>query len=93
MGGKTNNDVRGYGILLVNGDVEFAGNIEWYGVIYVTGDAVISGGGTKEIMGSFIGGQDVRINGSVDIKWDCRTIAELLAKYGDKYLQTWWKQK
>jgi len=92
-GGKTNNDVRGYGMLLIDGDVEFAGNIEWYGLILITGNSVLSGGGTKEIMGAFVGNQDVRINGSVDIKWDCRAINDLLAKYGVKYLPTWWMQR
>jgi hypothetical protein len=41
------NNVTGYGILIVKGDLQLAGNINWHGIIIATGIVTSSGGGPK----------------------------------------------
>jgi hypothetical protein len=38
--------VTGYGILIVKGDLQLAGNINWHGIIIATGIVTSSGGGS-----------------------------------------------
>jgi len=39
------NNLTGYGILLVDGDLELGGGFTWYGPIVVTGSVTLNGGG------------------------------------------------
>jgi hypothetical protein len=41
------NNVTGYGILIVKGNLQLAGNINWHGIIIVTGVVTASGGGSN----------------------------------------------
>jgi hypothetical protein len=78
-------NMTGYGILVVDGDYNCAGNLDWHGLIIVNGNLTLSGGGSKIIYGSVVGlGNAVAINGSVDIQYDCEILQSLdkkLAKY------------
>jgi hypothetical protein len=86
-------NLTGYGILVVDGVFEIAGNLDWHGLILVGGDMVLSGGGSKVIYGSVIGmGDAVAINGSVDIQYDCDYLNLLKDKFSG-YRMTSWRQK
>lgn len=78
-------NLTGYGILVIDGDYDCAGNLDWHGLIIVGGDMVLSGGGSKIIYGAVVGmGDAVAINGSVDIQYDCdylNSLDDKLAKY------------
>lgn len=83
-------NLTGWGILVVDGDFDCAGNLDWHGLIIVGGDIVLSGGGSKIIYGSVVAmGEAVAINGSVDIQYDCDVLADL-QKDHSKYSMTSW---
>ena len=74
------NNVTGYGTLIVRGDLQMAGNLNWNGIIIVTGILKSSGGGSdgKNITGQIYTGSsalgDTTITGNIDIVYDsCAT--------------------
>lgn len=65
----------GYGILLVQGDLELGGGFSWNGLIFVTGTLTMNGGGRPiNIQGQIFSGTttstDVDLNGSITIGYD-----------------------
>jgi Tfp pilus assembly protein PilX len=90
------NNVTGYGILLVKGDLQMAGNFNWNGLIFVTGVITTSGGGSnaKNIQGLIFAGAsalgDTVINGSVTVGYDSCKVKQALAGQPLKVVN--WKQ-
>ena len=90
------NNVTGYGILLVKGDLQMAGNLNWNGLIFVTGVITTSGGGSnaKNIQGLIFAGAsalgDTVINGSVTVGYDSCKVKQALAGQPLKVVN--WKQ-
>jgi Tfp pilus assembly protein PilX len=90
------NNVTGYGILLVKGDLQMAGNFDWNGLIFVTGVITTSGGGSnaKNIQGLIFGGAsslgDTVVNGSVTVGYDSCKVKQALAGQPLKVVN--WKQ-
>jgi Tfp pilus assembly protein PilX len=90
------NNVTGHGILLVKGDLQLAGNIEWHGLIFVTGVISASGGGSdsKNIQGLVFTGAsslgDTDISGSVTIGYNSCDVK--LSMAGQPFQVTSWKQ-
>jgi Tfp pilus assembly protein PilX len=70
------NNLTGYGILAVKGNLQLSGNINWTGIILVTGIITSSGGGSnsKNIMGQIYSGSsllgDSTVTGSVTVGYD-----------------------
>ena len=79
------NNVTGYGILIVKGDLQMAGNIDWHGIIIVTGVMTSSGGGSnsKNILGQIYSGAsslgDTAISGNIDIGYDSCEVKKSLS--------------
>jgi Tfp pilus assembly protein PilX len=90
------NNVTGYGILLVKGDLQMAGNLNWNGLIFVTGVITTSGGGSdaKNIQGLIFGGAsslgDTVVNGSITVGYDSCKVKQALAGQPLKVVN--WKQ-
>lgn len=85
-------NLTGYGILVVDGNFECAGNLDWHGIIIVGNDIVLSGGGSKVIYGSIVAMGDAdAINGSVDIQYDCNVLQDLQDRHS-RYKLTSWRQ-
>jgi Tfp pilus assembly protein PilX len=90
------NNVTGYGILLVKGNLQMAGNFDWNGLIFVTGVITTSGGGSnaKNIQGLIFGGAsslgDTVVNGSVTVGYDSCKVKQALAGQPLKVVN--WKQ-
>jgi Tfp pilus assembly protein PilX len=90
------NNITGYGILLVNGNLDMAGNINWNGIIIVTGVLSSSGGGKagKNITGQVYSGSsalgDTTISGNIDIAYDSCAVKKSLA--GQPLAVVNWKQ-
>ena len=85
------NNITGWGILLIDGDMKLGGNIEWNGIIMVTGNSsTFDGGGTQEIHGAFVGKGDVTINGTPSFLWDCAVI-EAIKDKNSRYRMTSWQ--
>jgi hypothetical protein len=69
-------NVTGYGILLVDGDLELAGGFNWNGLILVTGAVKLNGGGNDpvNVSGQLLSGTstvtDISINGGNNIGYD-----------------------
>jgi Tfp pilus assembly protein PilX len=64
-------NVTGYGILLVKGDLTLGGGFNWNGLILTTGTLVLNGGGSGiNITGSAMSVETININGSLNIKYD-----------------------
>jgi Tfp pilus assembly protein PilX len=90
------NNITGYGILLVRGDLELAGNITWNGLIIVTGNIVTSGGGkdSKNILGQIFAGQnnlgDSSVAGTVTVGYHSCNVKNALASQPLKVVN--WKQ-
>ena len=82
----------GYGILLVNGNFEVKGDFLWHGLIIINGDFRFSGGGNKAIYGAVIAtGSAVRMDGGVDIYYDCTSLSKLHGNLSS-YKKLWWYQ-
>ena len=79
------NNVTGYGILLVKGNLQLAGNINWHGIIIATGVVTTSGGGgnAKNIEGQVYSGQsalgDTTVNGGVTISYNSCEVKKSLS--------------
>jgi hypothetical protein len=90
------NNVTGYGVLLVKGDLELAGNITWNGLIIVTGTIVTTGAGkdSKNILGQIYAGQnnlgDSSISGTVTVGYHSCNVKNALAAQPLKVVN--WKQ-
>ncbi|HEV8722819.1 MAG TPA: hypothetical protein VGW77_19555, partial [Candidatus Binatia bacterium] len=90
------NNVTGYGILLVKGDLELAGNITWNGLIIATGRITTTGGGNdnKNIQGQILAGKndvgDSNVSGSVTVAYNSCNLKNALASQPLKVVN--WKQ-
>ena len=88
------NGLEGRGILVIEGDLELAGNVDYEGLIYVLGTLTISGGGssTKNITGGIMAQNVVTLNGSnLTINYDQATLEEV-AKQNSKPALVLWKR-
>ena len=79
------NNVTGHGILIVKGDLQMAGNLNWTGIIIVTGVLRASGGGQvgKNILGQVYSGSsslgDTALTGNIDIGYDSCAVKKSLS--------------
>jgi hypothetical protein len=90
-GDFTGNNINGYGILAVSGDLVTGGNITWKGLVFVGGNSVYNGGGSKQVYGATLVNGDVLINGTVDFKYDCQIVKHIFDLHS-KYKILSWKQ-
>jgi len=82
----------GYGILLVDGNLEVKGDFLWHGLIIINGNFRFSGGGNKAVYGAVIAmGSAVRMDGGVDIYYDCKSLYKLRRNLSS-YKKLWWYQ-
>jgi hypothetical protein len=92
---KGNLEIRasdGYGILLVDGDLEVKGDFLWHGLIIINGNFRFSGGGNKAVYGAVICMKSaVRLDGGVDIYYDCTSLSKLHGNLSS-YKKLWWYQ-
>lgn len=90
------NNVTGYGILLVKGNLQLAGNINWRGIIIATGVVTASGGGSnsKNIQGQIYSGAsslgDTTVSGSVTIGYNSCEVKKSLSSQPLKVVN--WRQ-
>ena len=90
------NNVNGYGILLVKGNLQLAGNINWHGIIIATGVVTASGGGSnaKNIQGQIYSGAsalgDTTVSGSVTIGYNSCEVKKAMSSQPLKVVN--WKQ-
>jgi len=64
-------NAHGYGILLVDGDLEMGGGFRWDGLILVNGTLTFNGGGSGiNIRGAVMAVETVDINGGLDIGYN-----------------------
>lgn len=90
-------NVKGYGILLVEGDLVLGGGFEWFGVIIATGSVTLNGGGGSNkinIAGQIYSGTstltDVTVNGSNTIEYDSCNVSNALNSKALRIVS--WKQ-
>ena len=90
------NNVTGYGILIVKGNLQLAGNLNWHGLIIVTGILTSTGGGSdgKNIEGQVYSGSsalgDTAVSGNIDIAYNSCEVKKSLADQPMKVVN--WKQ-
>jgi len=90
------NNVTGYGILIVKGNLQLAGNLNWHGLIIVTGILTSTGGGSdgKNIEGQVYSGSsalgDTAVSGNIDIAYNSCEVKKSLAEQPMKVVS--WKQ-
>jgi Tfp pilus assembly protein PilX len=89
-------NVTGYGILLVKGDLTLGGGFNWNGIIYATGSVTLNGGGGAgiNVHGQIYAGTstvtDVTLNGSNTLGYDSCAVKKALATQAFKVVS--WKQ-
>ena len=89
-------NVTGYGVLLVKGDLELGGGFQWNGIILATGSVTLNGGGGNpiNIYGQIFSGTstltDLTINGSNTIGYDSCKVKKAMAGSPLKVVN--WKQ-
>ena len=90
------NNVTGYGILLVKGNLQLSGNINWNGIIVATGVITATGGGSnaKNIQGQIYSGSsslgDTTVSGSVTIGYNSCDVKKAMSSQPLKVVN--WKQ-
>jgi len=90
------NNLTGYGILMVDGDLELGGGFTWYGPIVVTGSVTLNGGGGEgiNIHGQILSGTstltDVTLNGGNLIQYNSCELKKAFA--GQPLVVLNWKQ-
>ena len=68
-------NITGYGLLLIDGDLTLGGGFVWHGLILVNGILTLSGGGSGiNILGSIMANQTVDVNGGLVLSYDSCTI-------------------
>ncbi len=88
-------NVTGYGILLVKGDLTLGGGFNWNGIIYATGSVTLNGGGGEgiNVHGQVYAGTstvtDVTINGGNTLGYDSCAVKKALATQAFKVVS--WK--
>jgi hypothetical protein len=88
--------LTGYGILLVDSDLELGGGFTWYGPIVVTGSVTLNGGGGEgiNIHGQILSGTstltDVTLNGGNVIQYNSCELKKAFA--GQPLVVLNWKQ-
>ncbi len=88
-------NVTGYGILLVKGDLVLGGGFTWNGLIYATGSVTLNGGGGAgiNVYGQIYSGTssvtDVTINGGNTLGYDSCKIKKALSSQAFKVVS--WK--
>ena len=86
------NNITGSGILVVDGDLEMSGDFVWEGVVLVNGDLKFSGGGNKYVRGAVVAlGDAIRLDGGIDIAYDCNVLNHLQLEYS-RYRMISWRQ-
>jgi Tfp pilus assembly protein PilX len=89
-------NVTGYGILLVKGDLVLGGGFNWNGIIYATGSVTLNGGGGEgiNVHGQIYAGTstvtDITINGGNTLGYDSCAVKKALATQAFKVVS--WKQ-
>lgn len=65
-------NLTGYGILVVKGDVYFSGNLTWHGLIIASGNTSFYGDGSEEknIYGAVLSNTTAALQGKVSVKYD-----------------------
>jgi len=97
VNGLNLNNVTGWGILLVDGDLELGGGFNWNGIILATGAVRLNGGGGNQslnIAGQLLSGTstvtDISLNGSNNITYNSCYVKNATAQAPLKVLS--WKQ-
>ena len=95
--GLTLNNVKGWGILIVEGDLNLGGGFTWNGIILATGSVTLNGGGGPNainIQGQLLSGTstvtDVTLNGSNTITYNSCYVKKATAQAPLNVLS--WKQ-
>jgi hypothetical protein len=96
--GLTLQNVTGYGILLVKGDLTLGGGFNWNGIILATGSVTLNGGGNGNgginISGLVFTGTstltDITVNGNDNITYNSCMVKNALSGGGVKVVS--WKQ-
>jgi hypothetical protein len=91
VGGLKLQNITGYGVLLVDGDLELGGGFIWNGVVLCTGVLTFNGGGAGvNILGAVLANQTVTINGGLDINYDSCMVKNAFATQARKIVS--WRQ-
>jgi hypothetical protein len=96
---KLTADASGSGILIVDGDLEINGGLNWYGLILVRGQVSFTGGGGQNVnlYGSILAGQDINatdqsqtdtFGGSINFHYDVCALKNLNGGAPPKLLAT-----
>jgi hypothetical protein len=89
----TTDSTGGYGILLVKGNVEFGGKVNWRGLIIASGTIRFQGSASDDmsIYGAILGGNIDYVLGNVDIYYDSCKIDNAMSSF--PYSAFMWKDK
>jgi len=83
VGGLKMQNVTGYGILLVEGDLVLGGGFDWNGLVVCTGVLTFNGGGSGvNISGALLAKQTITMNGGVDIRYNSCAIKKAMSSLG-----------
>jgi hypothetical protein len=96
---KLTADASGSGILIIDGDLEINGGLNWYGLILVRGQVSFTGGGGQNVnlYGSILAGQDINatdqsqtdtFGGSINFHYDVCALKNLNGGAPPKLLAT-----
>ena len=92
-GGKAaqiSGNFQGRGILIVSGDLELTGGLEYEGLVYVLGTLTISGGGSGlNVTGGVMADETVTVNGSVTVDYDSDTLDAVAKENSSSAIMIW----
>lgn len=82
---------EGVGVLIVTGDLEISGNVEFEGLVYVLGTVTLNGGGGEEleVEGALMANNVVTMNGSVEVEYEQEVLESLAKTLSTSALISW----
>ncbi len=89
----------GCGVLLVDGDLRIDADFDYAGLIYVAGAVRFHGAGAMRLrgaiytLGAMAGGDDVEIDGAVDLRYSSEAIGLVSTQLADRYSIVSWQQR
>jgi Tfp pilus assembly protein PilX len=92
-GGKAaqiSGNFQGRGILIISGDLELTGGLEYEGLIYVLGTLTISGGGSGlNVTGGIMANNTVSIKGNITVNYDSATLDAVAKENSSSAIMIW----
>jgi hypothetical protein len=89
-------NITGFGILVVTGDLQVSGQLNWQGLVIVLGNNVIMTGGGSigiHVTGAVLSPNHFEIRGNSDVQWCGDVVKKVMSNAGDPLSVVSWREE